>query len=163
MFKHATTRRQMLFVGISLFAVFMVGTLMGRMPTMIDISEWEIFEFANAAPPEYVIFTMEQTSQHISATLTNASAENEIAVAAAFILVKLVCETANEWRVFPFGSDVNFAAAETILPPGYGAQFVLTPEMLAADLLPGEYKIVTTIRKNNTKTQAWAAFDLEEI
>lgn len=141
-------------MGISLVAVFVVAQLLGVRTATPDM--WEIFEFQAAA--ESADFTIEQSPHAITARLTNTG-DTEISTGADFITVFFSEET-GDWRIFPFGGHVEFAAVEIVLPPGYSARFTLTEDMLIADFLPGRYRIVVNIR--GEETQAWAEFELLE-
>ena len=167
MFRNRQTRRQLVFVGMTMIMVFVLGQLFGNSPE-IDINEWEIFKFSDANLPADIDFTIEQQPQHIDAILTNTHETISQSVLTDFMLVKLTCEERGEWRIFPFQDNFQFAEnADTIgrsLPPGESFVFSLTEEMLAAPLLSGHYRIVVLLNPTSASRSrtVWAAFDLHE-
>jgi hypothetical protein len=163
MLKNKNTRRQMMFVAMSMMAVFVVGQIAGRMPARIAVEEWELFEFTHTELPHGVDFIIEQEVGVIRGVLTNTGEEN-FGVGAEFALVKQVCAETDLWRRFPFADDVVFHATEMALSSGYRTIFSITEEMLATPLLPGEYKIVTTINMGDVDfRQVRALFSLSQI
>lgn len=154
MFRNKNTRRQIIFVGMSMLMVLIIGQVAGRL-VGTDTSGWQVFEFTNDALPDNVTFEIGGAEQTITATLTNTG-DAEIAVSAEFVLLRLTDEIEDEWRVFPFSAYVGFGQAETILPQGYSAVFSLSEEMLAVELFRGVYKIATTIRRDDTILQVWS-------
>jgi len=150
----------MIFVVMSLMAVFVVGLIAGR--RFVNTSSWELFEFSGANFSEYVSFETERADDVISAVLTNVS-ESNVSHGAAFTLVKLTDEEAGKWRIFPFDDEVAFVGIELALLPGHGVRYTLTEDMLAYRLMAGQYRIVVDFSADGENfMQAWAGFELLE-
>lgn len=145
MFKNKNLRRQMIFVGMSVFMVMVMGQIIARVTQLYS------FEFTNEMP-EFVSFAAEVLPFEVRATLTNTG-DIAVPVSAEFIVVR---QHGEGWWLVSVDRDSEFDDVETYLPPEHSIVFVLTDEM--ADLSADVMRIVTLVRKDGEFLQVWAEF-----